>query len=237
MSPINTLTPEQNRRPLQTIFWNARSCIMMYFFLLKLHRGLLARIRLAMNQPLAISGKDLLPAGLHEQMLIQICYSTCLAWATMSLLNTQCAFFEILINFVLNPSIASTVSCTSGGWSKLNTLGQRQNVRHFPDDIFKCILNVWISIKISLKFVSKVRTNNIPALVKITTWRLPGDKPLSEPMMVSLLSHIWVTRPQCVSHHCAPPPPPPPLLSPPQPPPPPLPTPPPPPPPGTAPTC
>ena len=142
-------------------------------------------------------------------MLIQICYSTCLAWATMSLLNTQCAFFEIVTNFVLNPSIASTVSCTSGGWSKLNLLGQRQNVRHFPDDIFKCIFfhtNVWISIKISLKFVSKVRINNIPALVKITTWRLPGDKPLSEPMMVSLLSHIWVTRSQCVSHHCAPPP-------------------------------
>ena len=28
-------------------------------------------------------------------------------------------------------------------------------------------------------------------------WRRPGDKPLSEPMMVSLLKHICVTRPQC----------------------------------------
>ena len=27
-------------------------------------------------------------------------------------------------------------------------------------------------------------------------WRRPGDKPLSEPMMVSLLTHICVTRPQ-----------------------------------------
>ena len=29
--------------------------------------------------------------------------------------------------------------------------------------------------------------------------RLPGDKPLSEPMMVSLLTHICVTRPQWVN--------------------------------------
>ena len=29
-------------------------------------------------------------------------------------------------------------------------------------------------------------------------WRQPGDKPLPEPMMVSLLTHICVTRPQWV---------------------------------------
>ena len=37
-----------------------------------------------------------------------------------------------------------------------NTLRPRQNGRHFPDDIFKCIFvneNVWIAIEISLKFV------------------------------------------------------------------------------------
>ena len=38
--------------------------------------------------------------------------------------------------------------------------------------------------------------NNIPAVVQIMAWRQPGDKPLSEPMMVSLLMHISVTRPQ-----------------------------------------
>ena len=31
-------------------------------------------------------------------------------------------------------------------------------------------------------------------------WRRPGDKPLSEPMMVSLLTHICVTRPQWVNN-------------------------------------
>ena len=70
------------------------------------------------------------------------------------------------------------------------------------DDIFKCIFlneNVWIVLKISLKFVPKVRINNIPALVQIMAWRRSGDKPLSEPMMVSLLTYICVTRPQWVN--------------------------------------
>ena len=31
-------------------------------------------------------------------------------------------------------------------------------------------------------------------------WRPPGVKPLSEPMMVSLPMHIYVTRPQCVNN-------------------------------------
>ena len=79
-----------------------------------------------------------------------------------------------------------------------NTLRPRQNGRHFPDDIFKCIFlneNACISIKIK-KFVPKGSISNIPALVQIMAWRRPGDKPLSEPMMVSLLTHICVTRPQ-----------------------------------------
>ena len=55
-----------------------------------------------------------------------------------------------------------------------------------------------ISIEISQKFVPKVPINNIPALVQIMAWRRPGDKPVSEPMMVCLLTHICVTRPQWV---------------------------------------
>ena len=41
-----------------------------------------------------------------------------------------------------------------------------------------------------MKLVPKGRINNIPALGQIMAWRRPGDKPLSEPMMVSLLKHI-----------------------------------------------
>ena len=34
-------------------------------------------------------------------------------------------------------------------------------------------------------------------------WRRPGDKPISEPIMVSLLTHICVTRPQWVKQHAS----------------------------------
>ena len=73
-----------------------------------------------------------------------------------------------------------------------NTLRSRQSGRHFPDDIFKWIFvnkDAWISIKISLKFVPRSPINNISALVQIIAWRWPGDKPLSEPMLRSLLEH------------------------------------------------
>ena len=62
--------------------------------------------------------------------------------------------------------------------------------RHFLD---------WISIKISLQFVPKRSINNSPTLAQIMAWRRPGDKPLSEPMMIRLSTHICVTRPQCVN--------------------------------------
>ena len=48
------------------------------------------------------------------------------------------------------------------------------------------------------KFVPKGVINNIPALVHIMAWHGPGDKPLSEPMMVTLRMHICVNRPQWV---------------------------------------
>ena len=71
----------------------------------------------------------------------------------------------------------------------MNTLRLRQNCCHFTDDIFKCIFlneNVKISQKSSLKLVPKVRINNIAALVQIMVWCPPGNKPLSESMMVML---------------------------------------------------
>ena len=42
----------------------------------------------------------------------------------------------------------------------VNTLRPKQNGRHFADDIFKCIFlneNVWIPIRITLKFVPRVK--------------------------------------------------------------------------------
>ena len=88
---------------------------------------------------------------------------------------------------------------TDTGWESLNTLRPRQNGRHFADDTFNRIFvneNVRISIEFSLKFVPKGQINNISAMVQIMAWRRPGDKPLSDPMVVSLPTHICVTRPQ-----------------------------------------
>ena len=83
--------------------------------------------------------------------------------------------------------------------SLCTTLGPRQNVRHFPDDILKYILmneKARISIKMSLKFGPNGTINDILALVQFEARRRPGYKPLSEPMMVSLLTHLCVTRSQ-----------------------------------------
>ena len=88
-----------------------------------------------------------------------------------------------------------------------NTLRPKQNGRHFADDIFKCIFvneNLWMLIKISLKFVAKGPINSIPALVQIMAWCRPGDKLLSESMMVNLMTHICVTQPQWVDFQMAP---------------------------------
>ena len=87
----------------------------------------------------------------------------------------------------------------------VNTLRPRQNGRYFADDTFKLIFfneNVAISIKISLKFIPKGPINNIPAMVHIMAWRRSGDKPSSEPVMVSFMTHLCVTRPQWVKCFC-----------------------------------
>ena len=122
-------------------------------------------------------------------------------------------FDDVVMSCVLDCSISSVppmeslqswlwpacISQLSAWWGGISTLRPRQNGRLFADDTFKRIFlneNIGISIKISLKFVPKGLINNIPALVLIMAWRRPGDKPLSEPMMVRSLTHICITRPQ-----------------------------------------
>ena len=53
-------------------------------------------------------------------------------------------------------------------------------------------------ITILMKYIRNGPINNIPALVQMMAWRRPGDKPLSEPVMVSWLTHICVTQSQRV---------------------------------------
>ena len=119
-------------------------------------------------------------------------------------LNWICKFWSLNIRkwekaLLMNNFMVS--SETLQQHSNVNTLRPRQNGSLFSDDTFKRIFvneNIRISIKISLKFVPKSSINNNPALVLIMAWRRPGDKPLSEPMLVRSLTHICVTRPQWV---------------------------------------
>ena len=101
----------------------------------------------------------------------------------------------------------SRVSTSHNNSSWLNTLRPRENGRHFPCNILKCIyLNekLWISIEISLKFVPNGPINTIPVLVQKMAWHRPSNKPLSETILASLLMHICITRPQWIDdmwHH------------------------------------
>ena len=84
-----------------------------------------------------------------------------------------------------------------------NTLRPRQDGRHFADAIFTCIFfneNCCILIKFSVKYVPKGPIDINLALFQIMAWRQSGDKPLSEAMMVSLLTHIFVAPPQWIKH-------------------------------------
>ena len=91
-------------------------------------------------------------------------------------------------------------------WWLLNTLRPRQNDRHFADDIFKCTFlneNIWISLKISLKFVPKVRINNIPAETApghylnqwwLIYWRIYASRGFKELMLSYLVKTIYPTH-------------------------------------------
>ena len=83
----------------------------------------------------------------------------------------------------------------------VNTLRPRQNDCHFTAYIFNCIFFQWKLLYldlISLKYVPSGTNIKMPALIKIIACCRPGDKPLSEPMMV-FLTHICVTQPQWVN--------------------------------------
>ena len=81
----------------------------------------------------------------------------------------------------------------------ISALRPIQNDRIFFDKNFKCIFLEWKYTNFDKDFTEVCimgQIKNIPALVQIMTWRRPGDKQLSEPMMVSLLTYICVTSPQ-----------------------------------------
>ena len=78
-------------------------------------------------------------------------------------------------------------------WDKTTAISQTT-----LSNAFSWMQNVWISIK-KIHWSLFLRVN-IPPLVQRMTWRRSRDKPLSEPMMFSSLTHICVTRPPWVKN-------------------------------------
>ena len=105
--------------------------------------------------------------------------------------------FGLLTTLILSHQAMFVKDCDQWGKSMLI---------HWGRDKMAAVLQTTLSnafflnknVRISLKFVPKVPINNIPALFQIMSWRRPGDKPLSETTMVTLPTHICVTRPQWV---------------------------------------
>ena len=78
-------------------------------------------------------------------------------------------------------------------------LRPKRNGRHFRRRRFQIHFLEWKCMNFDYNFTevcSRGPINDIPALVQIMACRRPGDKPLSETMMVSLPTRICVTRPQ-----------------------------------------
>ena len=143
--------------------------------------------------------------GVFLIIVIDIWYKTVFSIISFSANFVMCSFI-LTCSIIPNTRVymAPGVPWVFQIVKAFNTLRPRQNGHLFPDNIFKWMFlneNIWISLRISLKFVPRVRIDNIPALVQIMTWRRAGDKPLSEPMMVCLLMHICVTQPQWVNKY------------------------------------
>ena len=104
--------------------------------------------------------------------------------------NFKVARFNNIFNDILQRMRKDNINALRPKWLPFRR-------RHLQTHFLQWIcLNL---ITISLKSIPKVRINNIPASVQIKAWRRPGNKPLSEPMMVALRMYICVTRPQWVN--------------------------------------
>ena len=79
---------------------------------------------------------------------------------------------------------------SSQNFAMNNWIDMSDDFFKMSEDLLQIIRHVvWWSKKNS----SWSLVNNIPALVQIMTWRWPGNKPLSEQMMVNLLTYIFMS--------------------------------------------
>ena len=95
------------------------------------------------------------------------------------LLMTDCRAICMITSYTLH-------LLTHWGQDKMVAIFQTTSSNVFP----------WMKM---YRFVRKGPINNIPSFVLTMARRRPDDKPLSEPMMITVLTHIWVTWPQCIT--------------------------------------
>ena len=103
--------------------------------------------------------------------------------------------FHKYINIILNKTKSKGNPRRIVSW--FNTLRPRRSGSHFQTTFSNAfswmkIVVVWSKFHWNLQGP----INNIPVSVQIMGWRRSGDKPLPEPMMFSLMTHICLTRPQ-----------------------------------------
>ena len=109
--------------------------------------------------------------------------------------NVNVSFAIFIIQHVKSWDMHFQLELSTMGWKYLSMWrSQETTYSHIFTRIFMnekfCIL-----IRILLKFVAEGPTDNKSALVQVMAWCRTGDKPLSEPLMVSLLTHICITWP------------------------------------------
>ena len=81
------------------------------------------------------------------------------------------------------------ISIYQSPWTCIDLL----NLTHWGRDEIAPLSRTTFSNAFSKMKIYEFRIKNIPSLVQIMAWCSPGDKPLSEPMMVRLLTHIWIS--------------------------------------------
>ena len=121
--------------------------------------------------------------------------STLLSFKSLSISATN----AVSVSHLCRAVIMLYIDQDGDDWANRNmsTLTSLQNGRHFTDNIFICIFlneNVPILITISLNIVPYGLLDRYVSICSDMAWRLTGDKPLSERMMVHSATNMCATR-------------------------------------------
>ena len=99
-------------------------------------------------------------------------WQTSLGLGSMSRYLAQILIYITIFTLAISTVPADGMYWTHWVWDKIDTISQWHSQMHFLQ--WKCRNFAYDS----LKFVYRVRFDNIPALDQIMAWRRPGDKPL-----------------------------------------------------------